>query len=254
MGEAGEEHCARMNVLTEVVDWFSDPANWSGEAGIPARVFEHVQLSAFSVVAAALVALPVGMAIGHTRRGEFVAVTISNFGRAVPSFAILAITFPLLIQVELGFTLWPTFVALFFLAIPPMLTNAYVGIKGVDADTVEAARGMGLTGRQVLARVEAPLAAPLIVAGVRTSAVQVVATATLGAVIAWGGLGRFIIDGFKSQDDGMVLGGAILVALLAVLTELVLGLLQRAVTPRSQAAGLLPVAEPPPQPQPLTPG
>ena len=233
-----------MNVFSEVVEWFSEPANWSGEAGIPARLFEHVQLSAFSVVAAALVALPVGMAIGHTRRGEFVAITIANFGRAIPSFAILAITFPLLIQVGLGFTFWPTFIALFFLAIPPMLTNAYVGIKGVDADTVEAARGMGLTGREILMRVEAPLAAPLIVAGLRTSAVQVVATATLGAVIAWGGLGRFIIDGFKQQDDGMVLGGAVLVALLAVVTELLLGLLQRALSPRTETRGLLPVAEP----------
>ncbi len=237
-----------MNVFTEVVEWFGEPSNWSGEAGIPARLFEHVQLSAVSVLAAALVALPVGMAIGHTRRGEFVAVTIANFGRAIPSFAILAISFPLLIQVGLGFTFWPTFVALFFLAIPPMLTNAYVGVKGVDPDTVEAARGMGLTGRQILARVEVPLAAPLIVAGIRTSAVQVVATATLGAVIAWGGLGRFIIDGFKQQDDAMVLGGAILVGVLAVITELGLGLLQRSLTPRTESRSLLPVAEPPPEP------
>ena len=242
-----------MNVFSDTAEWFSEPANWSGEAGIPARLFEHVQLSAFALLAAALVALPVGMIIGHTRRGEFVAVTISNFGRAIPSFAILAISFPLLIQVGLGFTLWPTFVALFFLAIPPMLTNAYVGVKGVDPDTVEAARGMGLTNRQVLARVEAPLAAPLIVAGIRTSAVQVVATATLGAVIAWGGLGRFIIDGFKQQDDAQVIGGAILVALLAVITEVALGLVQRTVSPRTssgpkKAATVGSVAEPPENP------
>ena len=229
-----------MNPFSEAVQWFTEPANWSGEAGIPARLLEHAQLSVLSVLAAAAIALPVGMLIGHTRRGEFLAVTISNFGRAIPSFAILAITFPLLIRFGLGFTIWPTFVALFFLAIPPMLTNAYVGIKGVDADTVEAARGMGLTGGQILGAVEMPLAAPLIVAGIRTSAVQVVATATLGAVIAWGGLGRFIIDGFKQQDDGMVLGGAILVALMAVVTELLLGLLQRALTPRTMTISVLP--------------
>lgn len=232
-----------MNVLDAFYEWFTDPINWSGEFGIPTRLFEHIQLSAISVVLATVVALPIGLYIGHTRKAEFLAVSVANLGRAVPSFAILALVFPFAIKWGFGFTFWPTFVALFFLAIPPILTNAYVGVKGVDQDTLESARGMGLSEGQILRQVEVPLAAPLIVAGIRTSAVQVVATATLGAVIAWGGLGRFIIDGFKQQNDGMLLGGAFLVAVLAVLTEVALGFVERAVTPGSKRGTILRVKE-----------
>jgi osmoprotectant transport system permease protein len=222
-----------MNILTETVRWFADGSHWSGSSGIPARVLEHIQLSFLAVAVAAVVALPVGLFIGHTRRGEFLAVSVGNLGRALPSFGILALVFPLTLRYapgSIGFA--PTLIALFLLAIPPILTNTYVGVQNVDPDVTEAARGMGLSGRQVLLQLEVPLAAGLIVAGLRTAVVQVVATATLGAVFAWGGLGRFIVDGFAQGDDGMIVAGALLVAALAILTEVAFSLLERAVTPR----------------------
>lgn len=218
-----------MNLFADVARWLSDGASWSGSDGIGVRLGEHAGLSALSVLVAAVVALPVGLYIGHARRAEFVTITIANLGRAVPSFAVIALALPISIQLGLGLGFWPTFVALTLLAIPPIVTNTYVGIKGVDEDAVEAARGMGMTGREVLRQVEIPLAAPVVVAGLRTSAVQVVATATLGALVGWGGLGRFIRDGFSQGDDVLILGGAVLVAALAIATELAFGVLQRAV-------------------------
>ncbi|MDP8955763.1 MAG: ABC transporter permease [Actinomycetota bacterium] len=222
-----------MNIVTETARWFADGSHWSGSSGVPARIFEHVQMSLLAVALAALIALPVGLFIGHTRRAEFLAVSVGNLGRALPSFGILALVFPLTLRYapgSIGFA--PTLIALFLLAIPPILTNTYVGVQNVDPDVTETARGMGLSGWQVLFQLEVPLAAGLIVAGLRTAAVQVVATATLGAVFAWGGLGRFIVDGFAQGDDGMIVAGALLVAALAVLTELAFSLLERAVTPR----------------------
>ena len=226
-----------MNIITETARWFADGSHWSGSSGVPARVLEHIQLSFLAVAAAAVIALPIGLFIGHTRRGEFLAVSVGNLGRALPSFGILALVFPLTLRYapgSIGFA--PTLIALFLLAIPPILTNTYVGVQNVDPDVTEAARGMGLSGRQVLFQLEVPLAASLILAGFRTAAVQVVATATLGAVFAWGGLGRFIVDGFAQGDDGMIVAGALLVAALAILTELAFTLLERAVTPRVGSA------------------
>ena len=225
-----------MNIISDTARWFADGSNWSGSSGVPARVFEHVQISLLAVTVAALVALPVGLLIGHTRRAEFIAVTVGNLGRALPSFGILALVFPLTLRYapgSIGFA--PTLIALFLLAIPPILTNTYVGVQNVDPDVTEAARGMGLSGSQVLFQIEVPLAAGLMVAGLRTAAVQVVATATLGAVFAWGGLGRFIVDGFAQGDDAMIVAGALLVALLAILTEVTFSLLERAVTARTQS-------------------
>ncbi len=227
-----------MSVLEEVVRWLGDPANWSGDQGVPIRVLEHLRISAISVLAATAVALPLGLYIGHTRRGEVVAVSIANLGRAIPSFAILALAFPVSLRLGLGLSDWPAIAALFLLAIPPILTNSYVGVKGVDADTLEAARGMGMSEREVLRAIEAPLAAPLIVAGLRISAVQVVATATLAALVAGGGLGRFIVDGFKQGNDGMTQAGALLVALLAIVTELGFGVVERVAAPRHSRRGL----------------
>jgi osmoprotectant transport system permease protein len=163
-------------------------------------------------------------------------ITAANLGRALPSFAILALAFPIALRYQLGFSIWPTVIAMFFLAVPPVLTNTYVGVKEVDADTVEAARGMGMTEGQVLRGIEFPLAAPLIVTGIRTAAVQVVATATLAAVVAGGGLGRFIIDGFARQRDDMILGGALMVAGLAILTEIFFAVVERIVSPRTSTA------------------
>jgi len=216
-----------MEVLSAVLEWFRDPANWSGSTGVPARILEHIYISFLSVGMSAVVALPAALYIGHTRRAEFLVVSVANLGRAIPSFAILAIMLPITIRMGLGLGFWPTVIALFLLGIPPILTNTYVGIQGVDADTIEAARGMGMTGGQILRKLEVPLAAPLIVAGFRTALVQVIATATLAALVAWGGLGRFIIDGFAVRDDARIAAGAILVAALAITAELSFGLVQR---------------------------
>jgi osmoprotectant transport system permease protein len=216
-----------------VVCWFRDPANWSGPNGIPIRLLEHGYMSLLSVGIAAFVALPIGLLIGHTGRGAFLAISIGNLGRAIPSFAILAITLPITLGLGLGLGFWPTVIALVFLAIPPILTNTYVGVAGVDGDTLEAARGMGMTEGQVLRRIELPLAAPLVVAGLRTAAVQVVATATLAALVAWGGLGRYIVDGFATGRNDRILGGAVLVAALAIVIEVAFAALERLVSPRT---------------------
>lgn len=232
-----------MELLAEVWAWFLTPSSWTGEGidpGILVRGYEHVSMSFQAVLFAAAIALPVGMYIGHRRRFEFMAISLGNLGRALPSFGILGISFAVTTALDvpgvLGF--WATFIALFLLAIPPVLTNTYVGIKGVDPDTIEAARGMGMSGREILLKIELPLAAPLIVAGLRLAAVQVVATATLGALVAWGGLGRYIVDGFAAGrlGDVQLLGGAILVGVLAIATEIAFGVAQRRVTPKTRSS------------------
>jgi osmoprotectant transport system permease protein len=217
--------------LGEVAAWFTDPENWSGVNGIPNRMWEHIQISVFAVVVAAVIALPVAVWLGHYRRGGQLAVATVNIGRAIPSFAIVALALPITIRLGLGLGFWPTFLALFFLAIPPMFANAYTGVRNVDPALVEAGRGMGMTDRELITKVEVPMASPIILAAVRVVAVQVVATATLGALVAWGGLGRYIIDGFATQNNVMVFAGGLLVALLAIVTELLLGALERRVVP-----------------------
>jgi osmoprotectant transport system permease protein len=213
-----------MGFLADVVSWFTTGAHWHGTDGIPHRLTEHVAMSGAAVLTALVLALPVGLVLGHLRRGGVLAVNLSNIGRAIPSFAVLVIAF-----FAFGRRLGPEppFVALVALALPPIVTNTYVGVTEVEAEAREVAVGMGMTGRQVLWRVELPLALPLVMAGVRTAAVQVVATATLAAVIAWGGLGRYIIDGFAQQDNVKVFGGALLVALLSIAVEIGLAGLQR---------------------------
>jgi osmoprotectant transport system permease protein len=219
-----------VSLPADVVTWFTTADHWRGDFGVPHRMLEHVTMSAAAIVAAVVIALPLGIWLGHRGRGGSVAINLANVGRAVPSLAILA-----LFQQAFGLRGWPgfgarpAFVALVALAVPPLLTNAYVGMRGVDRDVVEAARGMGMTGAELVWRVEVPIALPLLLAGLRTAAVQVVATATLAAVTAWGGLGRFIVDGFGQQDDAQIVAGALLVGLLALATELGLGWVQRAV-------------------------
>ena len=233
-----------MDVFTEVADWFSDPLQWSGTNGIPNRLWEHIQMSGLSVITAMIPGLLWGLYIGHKRRFEFVSVAIANLGRALPSFAILAFFFPIFLARGLGFSFWPAIVALSFLAVPPILVNTYIGIKEVDPDAVEAARGMGMSGGEILRNIELPLAAPLIVTGIRTSAVQVVATATLAALTAGGGLGRYIVDGFAIGGEfgrPQIVGGAILVAGLAIVTELSMALLGRLVAPRTKSDHRAPV-------------
>jgi osmoprotectant transport system permease protein len=216
-----------VSVVADVVRWFADGAHWTGPDGIPVRLLEHIQISGESVGIGALIALPIGIALGHYGRFGDLAINISNVGRAVPSFGILVIAFQVF---GLGNT--PVIVALTALAIPPMVTNSYVALSEVDPDIKEAARGMGYRELARLVRVELPLAVPLVMAGVRTSAVQVVATATLAALIGSGGLGRYIIDGFAQQDYTKTAAGAVLVALLALATELSLSGVERLLVPR----------------------
>jgi osmoprotectant transport system permease protein len=216
-----------MSTLLKVLDWFLDPVHWSGPDGIPIRLVQHIQLSAESVAIGALLALPVGILLGHYGRFGNLAINISNVGRAVPSFGLLVISFQLF-----GLGDLPIIISLTALAIPPMVTNTYVALREVDADIKEAARGMGYRELAQILRVEIPLAVPLIMAGVRTSAVQVVATATLAALVAGGGFGRYVIDGFAQQDYTKLVAGAILVALLALATELALAGTQRVLVPR----------------------
>ena len=212
-----------MSLFADTLKWLTDPAHYQGGDAIPTRIFEHVQLSALAVLVAALIALPIGMYLGHTGRLGFVAVNVANIGRALPSLALLAFALPVAFALGLGLGFWPTFIALVPLAIPPMLTNAYVGIRGVDRDIIEAARGMGLSEVGILRRIEIPLALPLVLAGMRTSAVNVVATATLGALVAGGGLGRYIVDGLGLQEYDRLFAGALLVALLAIAVEVSFG-------------------------------
>lgn len=226
-----------MEVLRAFVEWVGDPSNWQGARGVPARVWEHTEISLVAVAIALAIALPVGMWIGHSRKGEFLVVSVANIGRALPSFAILALALPFTIRLGLGLGFWPTVVALVLLGIPPILTNAHVGVTAVDRDVVEAARGMGMSGSNVLLRIEFPLAAPVIVAGVRTAVVQVIATATLGALVGFGGLGRFIIDGFAVRDNARILAGAVLVALMAIAAEAVFAGIERLVTPQMDSTG-----------------
>lgn len=231
--------------LGEVAAWFTDPANWTGVNGIPNRMWEHIQITVAATTVAAAVAIPIAVWLGHRKTGGTLAVAAVNIGRAIPSFAIIALFLPISIRLGLGLGFWPTFLALLFLAIPPMFTNAYTGVAGVDPALTEAARGQGLTERQILTHVELPMASPVILAAIRVAAVQVIATATLGALVAWGGLGRYIIDGFSTQDSVEVFAGAILVAGLALVTEVVLGWVERMLVPvtlRGAAEEVEPVA------------
>lgn len=235
-----------MEFFGDVWDYLADAESWRGSLGILNLLREHLQMSALALGVAGLIAFPAALYIGHRRRAEFLIVSIGNTGRALPSLAILAFLVPFSIRLDLGIGFWPTVVALVALAIPPLLTNTYVGIQSVDPDTLEAARGMGMTESHVLRRIEIPLAAPLIIAGVRIAALQVIATATLAALVGWGGLGRVIVDGFAVQDRPKVFAGALLVAVLAIVVDLLLGALARAVSPRTATrAGPGPVAAEP---------
>jgi osmoprotectant transport system permease protein len=241
--------------IGSVVAWFADPANWTGPDGVPARIGEHLVLSAIPLLVAVAIAVPIGAWVGHTGRAANLVINVSNVGRAIPSLAILAITTMLLqaTLVDLGLRLISsevsTIIAMLALAIPPVLINTYVGVSGVDRDLVEAGHGMGMRSDQVLTRVELPVALPIMLVGIRTAAVQVVATATLGAVFATGGLGRYIIDGIAQRRHDEVFAGALLVALLSIATELAFGALQvRATSPGLRQGG----GGPEPRPAPAT--
>ena len=217
-----------MDFLGDVFAWIGD--NWSEGVGggIWQRSIEHLQISVLSLLVALVIALPPAVALGHLRRGGVVAVNIANIGRALPSFAILVLA--LQITNQIGAV--PTVIALVALAMPPIFTNTYVGLREVDDEIRESATGMGMRGTQVLRRIELPMALPLIMAGIRTSAVQVVATATLATLVGWGGLGYYIIVGLRLNDNVQVFGGALVVVVLALLVDLTLAGVQRLLVPR----------------------
>jgi osmoprotectant transport system permease protein len=203
-----------------VFDFLAEGGNWRGDDGIPHRVAEHLYLTGMSMLIAVLIAVPLALWLGHLGRGGFLAINTSNVGRALPSLALLGIFSQVLPR---GYdSPWPTIAALVALGVPPLVTNTYVGMREVDRDVVEAARGMGLSGGQVLRRVELPLALPLILAGLRTSTTNVVATAALAALFGQGGLGRYIVDGQATSDEARMFGGALLVAVLALLMDAVI--------------------------------
>lgn len=232
-----------MNLVTDTIAWLADPAHWTGPAGVPTRLLEHVSLSGSSLLIAMFVAVPLGIWIGHTGRFTGLAINTANAWRAVPSLAVIGIALPITaaIDPQLGFRVYPTLIAMIVLAVPPILVNTQAGIAGVDRDLVEAGRAMGMRESQVVRRLELPLAVPAIVSGIRSGAVQVVATATLGAIFGSGGLGRYLVEGIAQRDDGMTFGGVVLVAALALAVEgafvVVLRLIRSPGLARTHAAG-----------------
>ena len=224
--------------MEQLVAFLTDPANWTGATGIPTRLIEHLVLCALAVLVSALIGLPIGLSIGHSGRFAGIAINAANIGRAVPSYAVMVMVLPVSLAVastpetaRLGLTFIPVFVAMVLLAIPPILVGAYAGVREVDRDLVEAARGMGMSERSVLTRVELPLALPVIVGGFRIAILQVIATATIGALLSGGGLGRFIIDGIARNQPATIYAGVVLVSGLAIGVDLGLSVLQRRLTP-----------------------
>lgn len=215
------------DVLGDALTWLNDPLNWQGSRGVPALVVEHLGMSAAAVLLAAVVALPLGVWLGHRGRGGAMTVIVSNASRALPTLGLLYV----FAMTGLGFGNRPTVLAAALFAVPPILSNAFTGVREVDQAARDAARGMGMSGARSLLAVELPLALPLIAAGLRTAAVQVVATVPLAALVGGGGLGTVIVRGFATQRYGAVLAGGVLVAALCLLVELVLAVVQRLLTP-----------------------
>jgi osmoprotectant transport system permease protein len=218
-----------MGWFGSVVAWFQDSAHWQGPDGVLQRLVEHVGVSAAALGIACALAIPLALWLGHVHRGGSLAVGVSNIGRAVPTFAVLVLL--VLAPDPFGLSTLSILTALVLFAIPPILTNTYIGVREVDPAAVDAARGMGMSGPQVLAQVELPLATSLLMDGVRLAAVQVIATATIAALVAGGGLGSIITEGFARQDQAEVVAGALCVLVLALSVEGLMALLQRRVNP-----------------------
>ncbi|MCL2516757.1 MAG: ABC transporter permease [Microbacteriaceae bacterium] len=221
-----------MNSYTAAFAWLFSGKNWAGPTGIGQRLVEHLGYSALTLLIAIVIAVPLGLYIGHTGRGRAVVVPFTGALRALPTLGLV-----ILLALWLGFGLTPPLIALVILAIPPVLAGAYSGIESVDRETVDAARSIGFTGWGALWQVEVPLALPLIVGGVRSAVLQVVATWTVAAYLPLGGLGRFLYDGLPVRDYAEMLGGSIVVIALALALDGAFALVQRAVTPRGVVAG-----------------
>lgn len=212
--------------MNDDTTYLFDPANWAWTSpqSIPHRIIEHLQFTATALIIAAAIAIPIGLFIGHTNRGAFLAINIGNAGRSVPTFGLLS-----LIVTLIGLGQLPLILALVVLAVPPILTTTYAGLRAVDPVAVDAARGMGMRPLQILFQAEVPIALPLILSGLRSAALQVVATATVAAYVGLGGLGRLLVDGLSLNQYDRVVAGAVLVAVLAILIDLAGSLVQRLV-------------------------
>jgi len=221
-----------MNYFSDMIVWLNDPLNWTNPGGLLDRLQEHLVITFWAVLIACVVGLPTGIWLGHRGRGGGLVVTVANLTRAIPTLALLTIL-PL---TAIGFGKLPVILALAVFAVPPLLANAYTGLRSVDAETKEAAIGMGLSGGQLLRRVELPLSVPYLAAGLRTAVVQVVATATLATLVNGGGLGTIISAGFGlgiSRGGAQIVAGGIAVVLLALLVEGLFAIVERLVTPRA---------------------
>jgi osmoprotectant transport system permease protein len=222
-------------MIDGVVEWFQDPAHWSGSDGVPHRLLEHSLLTVVALLVAMALGLPLAIWLGHKRRFGTLAVNVSNVGRAIPIVALLSLLALGAVGSgefgPFGRAGLATLITLVLFAFPPIITNAYVAVSGVDDDLLEAARGMGMDEKQVLGRVELPVALPLIISGVRRAVVQVWATATVAALVAGPGLGRIITHGYDSNKPAEVIAGSLIVALIALVLEGAMALLQRALDP-----------------------
>jgi len=215
--------------MTLMWEWLTDGSHWVGPDGVPQRIVEHLQYSAIAIAIAVLIAVPLGLFVGHTGHGRFLAVNATGALRAIPSLGLLYIAYMWLgdnLSGDKAF-LYPTELVLVALAVPPILAGTYAGVEQVDPAARDAARGMGMTGRELLTNVEIPCALPLMLSGLRSSVLQVIATATLAATVGLGGLGRFLIDGLAIRDYGQMAGGALIIAVLALLIDLLLAIAQR---------------------------
>lgn len=213
-----------------MIDWFLDPASWEGSRGIPTLVLQHLQYTGLALLAAGLIGVPIGLYVGHTGRGTFLIAGVANALRALPTLGLVILLVMVIAPMfasELAFVV-PSLIVLVLLAVPPIMTNTYAGVRAVDPAAVDAAIGMGYRPMRVLLGVQVPCSLPLILSGFRSATLQVVSTATIAAYVSLGGLGRLIIDGRAQNDYERMVAGAVLVALLALLTDLIIGLLARA--------------------------
>ncbi len=214
-----------MSALRDTWSYLGTGSNWTGNNGILEYGQAHLWITIVATVISAAIAIPPAILIAHRRKFPLLSVALVNIGRAVPSFAIIVFVFPLSIRYGFGLGFWPTCIALVALGVPPIFTNAYTGIADTPADTLEAARGIGMTESQLLSKVELPTAVPLILTGLRVSAVQIVATATLGAFVGYECLGTPIVQGLARGQSGrpQLLGGALLVIILALSLDTAIG-------------------------------
>lgn len=221
-----------MNSWNDAFAWILDPVNWVGPGGIPVRIEQQLVYTIVTIILACAIALPVGLAVGHTGKGRGIAVQLSGALRSLPTLGVV-----LLLATWFGLGLGPPLIAMVLLALPPLIAGAYAGVDAVDRQTIDAARSIGMTGLQVLFKVELPLALPIVIGGVRSAFLQVIATWTVAAYLPLGGLGRFIYDGYAVQNYAEMLGGSILVIILALVADGIFAIVQRLVVPRGVVLG-----------------